>query len=385
MKDFKCFFWIVSAAILIKIFLFLFLMFHAPQGRFQNDSADYIESAGILSSQGTFARAGAGGALRYDLHRAPGYSFFLAILHNVIKLPFNAIIFIQILLALLAAGITYKAAVLIDSKIAFLGAVIVLYDPPIFIFSLIILSEILFFFLLACFMFIFVRYLKDKRIVQVIAAALLLVLATYVRPISYYLGAVLAVFVLYADIRAGSFKKAIVHALVFLITVYSLLGIWEYRNYKLTGSMTFASVIQGNPRAFGLRGSFSRQPDSSVKQETRPVVYYAKTASRCFLSLMTRPGQFKYFKSAILSAVGKALAYPWMVFWMLGFILGVVKAGRNIYYQFMSLVVVYFIAASIGGAGLLVGERFRVPMVPFIAVLSAYGWSVFNAKKEKRV
>jgi hypothetical protein len=284
-------------------------------------------------------------------------------------------------LALLAAGITYKASVLIDPKIAFLSAVIVLFDPPVSIYSLMILSEVLFFFILAGFMFVFVRYLKEQRVQQAIVAALLLVLATYVRPITYYLGLALAVFILYAHIRAGSLKKAIAHSMVFLVVVYSLLGIWQYRNYKLTGSKTFASVIQGNPRAFGLLGSFSRQNDPSLKQETQPLIYYAKTSSRCLLSLMTRPGQFKYFKSVILSVVGKILAYPWMVFWMIGLLAGVVKTGRNIYYQFILLVIVYFIVISIEGASMHVGERFRVPMVPFIAVLSAYGWSLIYAKK----
>ena len=70
-----------------------------------------------------------------------------------------------------------------------------------------------------------------------------------------------------------------------------------------------------------------------------------------------------------------------MIFWILGFIIGMIRVKGNIYYQFVLLVCVYFIAASIGGAGLLVGERFRVPMVPFIAVLSAYGWSLIYAKK----
>jgi len=384
MKDSKCFFKIVAIAILIKIFLFVFLVLHAPQGRFQNDSADYIESAGILSAQGTFARAGADGALRYDLHRAPGYAFFLFILMGLMKLPLNAVVFIQILLALLAAGITYKAAAWIDPKIAFLSMVIVLYDPPVSIFSLIILSELLAFFLLACFMFFFVWYLREKRVYQVMAAALLLTLATYVRPTSYYLGAVLAVFILYANIRAGIFKKAIAHALVFLVVVYSLFSIWEFRNYRLTSSKVFASVIQTNPEAFGSHRKFFQEVGQKSNM-AQAVSNYVKTSSKYFLSLMTRPGPFKYFRSTVLSAAGKALAYPWMVFWMLGFIIGVVKTGRNIYYQFILLVIAYFIAASIAGAGFHVGERFRVPMMPFIAVLSAYGWSVINAKKEKRV
>jgi len=58
----------------------------------------------------------------------------------------------------------------------------------------------------------------------------------------------------------------------------------------------------------------------------------------------------------------------------IGFIIGIVKMRDNLYYQFALLVTLYFIAASIGGISLLVGERFRVPMVPFIAVISACGW-----------
>ncbi|MFA5005038.1 MAG: glycosyltransferase family 39 protein [Candidatus Omnitrophota bacterium] len=373
-------FGIVACAVLIKFFLFAFLVFHAPQNRFQNDSADYIESAGVISSQETFARLNADGSLRFDLHRPPGYSFFLAILRGAMKLPFNAVIFIQVLLTLLAAWITYKAAYLIDPAVAFLSAVIVLYDPPVSIYSLIILSETLFFLLLACFMFVFVRYLKDRRIYLVAAAALLLATATYTRAISYYLGMVVAVFIAYANLRLKTAGRAVTHVLVFLVVFYGLLGIWQSRNYRLTGVKTFASVIQGNPEAFGLCGNLSRS-GGLENDGAKPVVYYSKIASRCLLSLLTRPGQFKYFKSSILSAVGKIFAYPWMIFWILGFIIGMIRVKGNIYYQFMLLVCAYFIAASIGGAGLLVGERFRVPMVPFIAVLSAYGWSLIYAKK----
>jgi len=384
MTDRSRFFKIIAIAVILKLFLFVFLLSNAPQGRFQNDSADYIESAGVISSQGTFARAGADGVLKFDLHRAPGYAFFLAVLHGAIGLPLNAVIFIQVLLGLLAAWITYKAAFCIDSRIAFLSTVIVLYDPPVSIYSLIILSELLFFFLLTCFMYAFVRYLKEKRIIQLVGSALFLVLATYVRPTSYYLGLVLGVFIVYAGIRLVTIKKAIMHALIFVCIVYGLFGLWENRNYKLTGTKTFASVIQTNPDGFGLQKSFSKL-DPSIRQKTQPVVYYAKTFSKYFLSLMTRPGQFKYFRSTVLSAIGKVLAYPWMIFWMAGIIIGVSRIGGNIYYQFILLMIGYFIAASIGGAGFHVGERFRVPMVSFIAVLSAYGWSVIYAKKEKRV
>lgn len=383
MKDVKYLFKIIAVALLIKVFLFYFLITYAPQSRFQNDSRDYLAAAKTLFSRGAFAEVNSDGSLRYEPYRTPGYPLFLAILHGGMKLPINGVIFIQVLLTLLTALIVYKAAVRIDPRIALLSAVIILYDPPISIFSLIILTESLFLFLLSLFMFAFVSYLKNNRIYLVIAPALLLAMATYTRPISYYLGIAVTVFIIYANLRFRSIKKAITHALVFLIVVYSLLGIWESRNYRLTGQRTFSNVIQGVSNVSGLRGSFFRNKDSISEQE-KPLVYGIKTASRCFLSLMTRPGPFKYFRSPAVSVIGRIFAYPWMIFWFAGFIFGIVKAGRNIYYQFILLVIAYFIFVSIGGVSSSVSERYRVPIIPFLAVISAYGWVEISGYFKRR-
>ncbi|MDD2679593.1 MAG: glycosyltransferase family 39 protein [Candidatus Omnitrophica bacterium] len=371
MKNTK-YFSVIAVAILIKILLFAFLVMYAPQSRFQSDSRDYLETAQVLSSRGAFAKADSDGSLRYELFRTPGYPVFLAFLQGLMKVPLNGVILFQVFLAILAAWITYKAALQIDYRIAFLSAVIVLYDPPISIFSLIILSETLFLFLTALFMLSFVLYLRNNKTGPVILSALMLAAATYVRPITYYLGAAVAIFIIYARIRVN-FKRAFIHALIFLVIVYGLLGAWQVRNYKQAGQKTFCSVIQGNCAYMGLAGSYARFKDSIAKG-MGPAHYYASATSRCFLSLMTRPGPFKYFKSAALSVAGRVLAYPWLVFWIIGFIAGIMQARRNIYYQFMFFIILYFIFTSIGGAGWIVGERFRIPMVPFIAVTSAAGW-----------
>lgn len=373
MKDTKRLFKIVAIAFLIKTFLFCFLVIYAPQSRFQNDSRDYIETAQVLSSQGAFAKIEPDGSLKTELFRTPGYPVFLAVLGGLMKLPFNGIIFIQILLTLLVALITYKAAVRIDPGIALLSTVIILYDPAISIFSLIILTETLFLFLISLFMLAFISYLKNNKFYLLILAALLLVAATYTRPISYYLAIPIAVFIIYANLRFKNIKKAILHALVFLVLVYSLFGVWESRNHKRTGTRMFSIAMQGAPQLSGLYKSFSRDKNSLPKG-SQPVTYYAKTVLRSFLSLMTRPGPFKYFRSAAVSVIGRILAYPWVVFWLAGFIFGMVKAGRNIYYQFILLVAAYFISASIAGASFSAAERYRVPIMPFLAVISAYGW-----------
>jgi len=382
MKNRNKYFIIIAIAVLLKFFLFAFLANHAPQNRFQADSADYLETAQVLTSHGAFAKTNPDGSLRYEFYRTPGYPVFLAFLQGFAKFSVNGVIFVQILLTLLAAWIACKTARLIDPKIVFLSWLIVLYDPPVTIFSLMILAETLFLILMAVFMFIFIKYLRNGKISLIILSALVLVLATYVRPISYYLGALVTIFIIYASIRAKSFKKAIIHALVFLVIVYSLLGVWQERNYKRFGQKYFCNVVLDGYKYFGLYKSYSRNKDTEAKGLS-PVSYYTSVTWRSFISLMTRPGPFKYFKSQILSGVGRVLAYPWMVFWVISFIFGIVKMRGNIYCQFILLVTLYFIAASIGGVSLLVGERFRVPMVPFIAIISAYGWlNLFKKVKQ---
>jgi hypothetical protein len=46
--------------------------------------------------------------------------------------------------------------------------------------------------------------------------------------------------------------------------------------------------------------------------------------------------------------------------------------GNFKYFQLFTIL--YFTIVSIAGGMWVVGERFRVPIMPFIAVISAYGW-----------
>jgi len=221
-------------------------------------------------------------------------------------------------------------------------------------------------------MFEFTLYLKGRETKTVILAALVLVAATYVRPITYYLGAAMAIFMVYANMKED-LRKGIAHAVIFFTVVYSLLGIWQARNYIHCGEGVFSSISQVNASEVGLIGSYAKNMDPATQGMT-PVPYYLNATSRCLLSIMTRPGTLKYFHSDILTAAGKVLAYPWMVFWLTGFIAGIAGARRSIYLQSYLFVILYFLAASIINILWLVSERFRVPMMPFIAVISAYGW-----------
>jgi hypothetical protein len=73
-----------------------------------------------------------------------------------------------------------------------------------------------------------------------------------------------------------------------------------------------------------------------------------------------------------------------MAIWLAGFIAGVAKARRNILLQAYLFIILYFISGSIINIMWLVGERFRAPIMPFIAVISAYGWiSIISAVRSR--
>ena len=363
---------IIITGILIKILLFYFVLLYAPQSRFMYDSSEYLKTAQVLASKGAFATQDPNGGLRYEIKRTPGYPLFLGILNGLMKIPLSGVIFIQVLLTILTAAIVYKTAVQIEPRLGFLSAVIVLYSPIIAVFSLMILTEILFLFFLTLFMFYFIKYLLGSKSKDLILSSLALVLAAYIRPGVYFLGFVIFFFILYANVTKN-LKKTLGQAFVFLIIVYVLLGLWQVRNYMHCGQAVFSSILFHDPFNFGLYKSYSREA-SLFPQPMPPFLYYIDATWRCFLSLMTRPGSFKYFDSHTLNILTKVLCYPWMVFWITGFLFGILKAGKNICYHFLLLVIACFVGGSIIAEMWFVGERFRVPISAFISIISAYGW-----------
>jgi hypothetical protein len=362
---------IIILAILVKLSLFIFVSIHAPQSKFMPDSHDYLKLADVLASKGVFARLEEG-KLVCETFRTPGYPLFLAILNGILKIPLSGVVFLQVLMTLLAAFVTYKTALWIDEKIAFLGAAIMLFDIPVSIFSLLLLTETLFMVALSLFMLSFVIYLKNRKFGILALSAIILAIAVYIRPIAYYLGIAIFFFILYINRHRG-LKICVSQALVFLVVTYSIIGAWQFRNYALSHNAAFSSVEGLNLAAFGLVHSYTRNTDPHT-QGMSPLPYYINVSARCLLSLMTRQGNFKYFNCEILNVAGNILAYIWMLFWLAGFVIGLMWIKNNIYMQFISYIALYFILTSVIGAMWIVGERFRVPIMPFIAIISAYGW-----------
>lgn len=388
-KKHRLFFTIIVFALIIKLSLFAFAAIHAPQGKILVDSYEYLRLSEVLASKGIFL---AENGTNFEIFRTPGYPFFLAIFHGLMKIPLDGVVLIQIAMTVLAAFIVYKTALMIEPKIAFLSAVIILFDPPITIYSMTILSEALFLPLISLFLFFFVSYLKGKKIAHLILSAIFLAVSAYVRPVSYYLIFVIPVFMLYAGGREN-FWKGLKQALIFMAVAYFIVGLWQVRNYYQCHEFIFCSSDSHNVSDIGLFKSYARNTDPYTKGMA-PLPYYINVSFRTLTSLMTRPGNFKYFHYKPLTVTGLVIGYPWMVFWLSGLVMGALRCRRNVYIQLMLLITLYFIAGSVVGQMWAVDPKLRVSMMPFIAIISAYGWVYLNRtsavirlskEKEKRM
>jgi hypothetical protein len=377
MKNKKYFVIIVAGAILIKLLLFLLVTVYVPQSKFLPDSSLYLKTADMLATKGVFATQNSDGSLKYEINRTPGYPIFIALINGVFKIPLGGIIFIQQLLIISVAGIVYKTAEVIEPKLKFLSAIIILISPTLNIYSLMILTETLFMFCISMFMFCYVQYIKNGEIKSLILSSVMLVLASYVRPGCYFLGIIMTFFIIYANTSKDR-KKTLQHALLFIFIIYSLLGVWQLRNYLVVGSPVFSSIFFEDPTKNGLCHSFLRNTNHfrhHFRYDMGPILYYMDATWQSFWSIMSRPGSLKYFNCHALTVIGKVFAYPFMIFWMTGFLWGVINIGRNIYYKFLLIVIFYFVSGSILSDMLIETSRFRMPIMPFIAIISAYGWS----------
>ena len=215
----------------------------------------------------------------------------------------------------------------------------------------------------------FMRYLKEGKVKFLVFSAVLAAAATYVRPVNYFLGAGMGFFLLYLFIRTKQ-KKLILPAFIFLIVVYSLIGIWHVRNYRVAGRNTFTTWTD-----FGSTyRKFYARKDDVITRGLPPIPYYLNAVSRCVVSLMTEPGTLKDFNRGTLKRIEKILGYLWVAFWMVGFLVSIFRMRNNLYLQFLLYIIGFFVCVSIAGILFAVGYRLRVPMVACLAVLSAHGW-----------
>jgi len=199
------------------------------------DSLSYIYPAQTWLAYGQFWEAVSANPL---LLRTPGYPVFLGIISLLTGNLTWAVAAVQnILSVLLLIPVYLTARELAGQTAARISTVLAGISVLYFSLSFAVLSEIPCTFLLAWFMYFAVRFLHTTRTRPLIAAAVCLAVAVYVRPAAYYFTLVTAL--LFFVLQTSSWKKIL---LGFTAPLLLLVGAWHVRNFATTGYAGFSTV-----------------------------------------------------------------------------------------------------------------------------------------------
>ena len=202
------------------------------------DASSYIAPAKSMIENGTFSN---------DSRRTPGYPLLLipgVAFNNLIPIT----ILIQILLSCATIYFVYLVCKLIfeNKKIGIWAAFLYAIEPVSILFASRIATETFFTFSIMAFLYIFLKYLKNNSTAYLIAASILLVISTLIRPISFFLPIYLTVIFFIITIVNSDKKKIIIHCILFIFISHALMGIWQIRNKMVDGFSGISNVSAFN-------------------------------------------------------------------------------------------------------------------------------------------
>jgi len=177
--------------------------------------------------------------------RTPGYPYFLQTIFNLLSEKISNISYVQIFLNSFLIIPIYSIAANLFSRNAgiFAGIIFALEHNQIY-YSLVVLSESLFTFFLIFFVFSVLKIFSEKRIfIWACISGLLLLLATMVRPISYYLIYFIPIFFLF-NFKNKTHINLIVISLILAPTIIGA-ELWKERNLQEIGARV-VSTIEGH-------------------------------------------------------------------------------------------------------------------------------------------
>ncbi len=203
-----------------------------------SDTISYLEPGRNLLLHGRYFADGVP-----DVLRTPGYSLFLAIT-SLAGMPAAA--FANVILSVFSVILVWRLGrrAFSDERIAIGAAWIFALEPLSVANSLVLLSDTLFLTLFLLAMEQLAAFLRDRRLPALAMAGLWLAVATFVRPVTYYLPVALALGLFLVLVRVKGLRwKA---PAVLLITVLPWLAAWQMRNWVETRYSGFSSAAEIN-------------------------------------------------------------------------------------------------------------------------------------------
>jgi 4-amino-4-deoxy-L-arabinose transferase-like glycosyltransferase len=178
-----------------------------------------------------------------ETSRTPGYPAFLALVYTVFGESAAAVSLVQILVGVVTVALTFAIGRrLAGPEAGLAGALVFALDPVSLTFHEILMTEALFVFLVTAAAVAGLRALSTSGAAAAAAVGFWIALATLVRPASYFLALPVALVLAGLLSRAPSARRLAVAAAV-LAPVILLVGGWQLRNYARTSHADFSTIL----------------------------------------------------------------------------------------------------------------------------------------------
>jgi hypothetical protein len=393
-----------------------FVLYLAHTDRIVTTSGDaptYIGPARELADHGRFDSVSLPG--QPEFLRTPGYPAFIATVYRIFGENNTALLLIQVLLSGVTVLLAYLLAARMWSEpVGLIAAAFTAFDPLQSLTASTILTESL-----AALLLIVVAALgytvfsQDRpRLRLWVLLGLAIAVATFLRPVTYYLPLlVLAMLLIRYARRRDRWLDLGKMLAAFLVPLVVLVGGWQLRNHERVDSWRFSGIEGKNLylfRAAGVVAHDSGRPFKDVQHEMRHRFGVVGTESQgSYYGRMFRQGMHIVTSHPGAAAIGTleglwseiatvqtqsfgdlvfGSGSPWIVapavislvaFYALtlyGLVL-VLRRRRELFaHAFVVGIAIYVLVVSAGPEALGGrGERFRAPIVPILILYAAFG------------
>ncbi len=374
--------------------------------------------------------------------RTPVYPFFVAGVYAISSYRVYMVLLLQIVMGALSCLLIYGiGSMLFNKKVGFLAGCLLAVDFVSLLYANMLMTETLFTFLFLISIYFVVQFLKRSSIKYLVWGGLFMGLATLCRPVSLYFPVFLVLFfILSSFFKRTRLVSRIANGLVFILVFLLVLSPWLIRNTVVSGFPHISSMgrmlLMDNAvfleqarsgRSFEeIQGEYSRELENLVKgknlSETEEVrvaqqlglekimkhpILYARVHLTGALPMLVEPGSSEFWRvlgreprgipilskfltrgpsGVIASVLGNksfsqicyiAGAMIFLLVIYIALVAGLIDLTLKRKYSVVILflaILGYFVLA-VGPMG---NMRFRVPIMPYVMLLAAYGFTRFS-------
>jgi len=375
---------------------------------------------------------------RDPILRTPVYPFFVAGIYAVSGYRVYMVLLLQIVMGAVSCLIIYKIGTLLfNNKVGFLAGCLLAVDFASLLYTNTLMTETVFAFLFLISIYFVVRFLKRSSIKYLVWAGFFMGLATLCRPVSLYFPIFLVPFFIFSSFaERPRLASRITNGLVFVLVLLLTLSPWLIRNSIVSGfphiSPSGYMLLMNNAvfleqaksgRSFEeIQGEFSKELENLVKgknlSETEGTkvaqqlarekimkhpVLYTKVHLAGALPMLVEPGSSEFWRilgkkprgvrilstfltggpQGVIVAVRSSKSFS-QICYILGtmMFLGVIYVGlivglielllkRKYSVVILFLAILGYFLLTVGPLG---NMRYRVPIMPYVMLLAAYGF-----------